>query len=108
LTIARALLQRPQILILDEATSCLDPSSEAFILRNVFDHLSGSTLIIVSHRASTVAAFGRVLVLSGGRIVEDSCNALSSRNATDSEHFASSKIQLVPNASDSGSPQRRL
>jgi ABC-type multidrug transport system fused ATPase/permease subunit len=108
LAIARVLLQRPQILILDEATSCLDPSSEAFILRNVFDHLSASTLIVVSHRASTVAGFGRVLVLSGGRIVEDSSNALSSRNATDSEHLASSHTQqLLRRASDSRSLQRR-
>lgn len=72
LAIARTLLQKPHILILDEATSCLDPSSEALILRNVSDCLSASTLIVVSHRASTVAAFGRILVLSGGRIVEDS------------------------------------
>jgi ABC-type multidrug transport system fused ATPase/permease subunit len=108
LAIARALLQRPQILILDEATSCLDPSSESFILRNVFDQLSASTLIVVSHRASTVGAFGRVLVLSGGRIVEDSSNVLSSRNATDSEHLASSHTQqLLRSASDSRLLQRR-
>jgi ABC-type bacteriocin/lantibiotic exporter with double-glycine peptidase domain len=73
--IARALLERPRVLILDEATSCLDPFSEARILRNLSEHLSSSTLIVVSHRASTVATFGRVLVLSGGRIVEDSAEA---------------------------------
>ncbi len=71
LAIARALLQLPHILILDEATSCLDPASEALILRNVWDHLAASTLIVVSHRPSTLSAFGRILVLSGGRIVED-------------------------------------
>jgi len=89
LAIARALLQRPQILILDEATSCLDPSSEALILRNISDYLFTSTLIVVSHRASTVTAFGRVLVLSGGSIVEDAANALISRDATHSERFRS-------------------
>ena len=76
LAIARALLQRPQILILDEATSCLDPASEPVVLRNVLDHLSASTLIVVSHRASTVAAFERILVLSSGRIAEDATNTL--------------------------------
>jgi ABC-type multidrug transport system fused ATPase/permease subunit len=76
LAIARALLQRPQILILDEATSCLDPTSEAVILHNVLNHLSASTLIVVSHRASTVAAFSRILVLAAGRIVEDSSGTL--------------------------------
>ena len=71
LAIARALLQKPHILILDEATSCLDPTSETLILRNVRDHLPASTLIVVSHRASTLSAFSRILVLSGGRIVDD-------------------------------------
>jgi ABC-type bacteriocin/lantibiotic exporter with double-glycine peptidase domain len=71
LAIARALLQKPHILILDEATSCLDPTSETLILRNVSDHLSASTMIVVSHRASTLSAFSRILVLSGGRIVDD-------------------------------------
>jgi ABC-type multidrug transport system fused ATPase/permease subunit len=71
LAIARALLQKPHILILDEATSCLDPTSETLILCNVRDHLPASTLIVVSHRASTLSAFSRILVLSGGRIVDD-------------------------------------
>jgi ABC-type bacteriocin/lantibiotic exporter with double-glycine peptidase domain len=71
LAIARALLQKPRILILDEGTSCLDPTSETLILRNVRDYLSTSTLIVVSHRASTLSAFNRILVLSDGRIVED-------------------------------------
>lgn len=71
LAIARALLQKPRVLILDEATSCLDPASEALILSNIQNHLSGSTLIVISHRLSTISAFGRILVLSGGRIVED-------------------------------------
>ena len=71
LAIARALLQNPRIVILDEATSCLDPTSEALILRNVSEYLSISTLIVVSHRASTLSGFSRVLVLAAGRIRED-------------------------------------
>jgi ABC-type bacteriocin/lantibiotic exporter with double-glycine peptidase domain len=82
LAIARTLLQRPNILILDEATSCLDPASETLILRNVRDYLTMSTLIVVSHRASTLSAFNRIVVLSHGRIVEDlSSEALISRQA---------------------------
>jgi ATP-binding cassette subfamily B protein len=82
LAIARALLQQPRILILDEATSCLDPASEALILRNVSDHLSASTLILVTHRTSTPASFDRVLALSIGRIVEDSANPSTFRELT--------------------------
>ena len=71
LAIARALLQQPRILILDEATSCLDPSSEGLILRNIQGILPESTLIVVSHRLSTLATLERVLVICNGRIVED-------------------------------------
>jgi ABC-type bacteriocin/lantibiotic exporter with double-glycine peptidase domain len=71
LAIARALLQKPRIVILDEATSCLDPTSEVLILRNLSEYLSASTLIVVSHRASTLAGFGRVLVVAAGRIQAD-------------------------------------
>jgi ABC-type multidrug transport system fused ATPase/permease subunit len=71
LAIARALLQQPQILILDEATSCLDPSSEALVLRNIRRRLGSSTFMVISHRLSTVSTFSRVLVLCGGQIVED-------------------------------------
>jgi len=71
LAIARALLQRPRILILDEATSCLDPVSEERVLRNVRRHLPASTLIVISHRLSTVCTFPRVLILAQGKIVAD-------------------------------------
>jgi len=71
LAIARAILQQPRVLILDEATSCLDPSAEAFVLQNIRHDLNGSTLIVISHRLSTFSAFARVLTLAGGRIVKD-------------------------------------
>ena len=70
LAIARALLQRPCVLILDEATSCLDAPGEAAVLENIQHHLQTSTLVVVSHRLSTFSAFRRVLILSAGRIVD--------------------------------------
>jgi len=71
LAISRALLQRPRILILDEATSCLDSSSEELVLQNLEQSLPLSTVIVISHRLSTLAKFERTLVLRGGRIVRD-------------------------------------
>jgi len=71
LALARALLQRPRVLILDEATSCLDPPAEALVLENIRRDLRASTLLVVSHRLSTFVAFERILILSGGRIVND-------------------------------------
>lgn len=70
LALARALLQKPRVLILDEATSCLDPVAEAAILERLRKGRPW-TLIVISHRPSTLKSFGRVLILSGGRIVED-------------------------------------
>ena len=71
LAIARALLQQPYVLILDEATSCVDPHSEEIILRNVCRYLSTSTVVVVSHRHSTLSIFGRRIVMSGGEIASD-------------------------------------
>jgi ABC-type multidrug transport system fused ATPase/permease subunit len=77
LALARALLQSPRVLILDEATSCLDQAGEQMVLQVLRQNLKDSTLILISHRLSTVLAFGRVLLLSSGRIVNDSdCDSL--------------------------------
>jgi len=71
LALARAILQQPRVLILDEATSCLDPRAEASILQELRRSLSMSTFIVISHRFSTFSTFGRVLLLSRGNIVCD-------------------------------------
>ena len=71
LALARALLQRPRILIFDEATSCLDSSSEETILCNVQQLLPTATFIVISHRLSTLLTLDRVLVLSSGRVIAD-------------------------------------
>ena len=63
LALARAILQQPRVLILDEATSCLDPSAEIIILEGLRMKLSTSTFIVVTHRGSTLSMFRRVLVL---------------------------------------------
>lgn len=71
LALARAVLQKPRVVILDEATSCLDPSSELKILQHLRNYLSLSTFVVISHRPSTFSEFGRVLLLSQGCIVSD-------------------------------------
>ncbi|HEV2398793.1 MAG TPA: ABC transporter ATP-binding protein [Candidatus Sulfotelmatobacter sp.] len=71
LALARAVLQKPQVVILDEATSCLDPASELKILQHLRDYLNLSTFVVISHRLSTFSKFGRVLLLSHGHIVSD-------------------------------------
>ena len=69
--IARAFLANAPILILDEATSSLDSESEAAIQEAMERLLIGRTAIVIAHRLSTVRALDRILVFSGGEIVED-------------------------------------
>jgi ABC-type bacteriocin/lantibiotic exporter with double-glycine peptidase domain len=71
IAIARALLQRPRILILDETTSGLDPQAEGEVLENIRRTLNTATLVVVSHRLSTFCSFQRVLILSFGKILHD-------------------------------------
>lgn len=71
LALARALLGRPDILILDEATSSLDTVSEQLIKQTI-DHMQGErlTTIIIAHRLSTVTDCDRIFVMDGGSIVQ--------------------------------------
>ncbi|WP_162242934.1 ABC transporter ATP-binding protein [Sphingomonas sp. Leaf412] len=68
--LARALLRRPTLLILDEATNAVDGLSEATIMRLLREHRSFHTAIVISHRRSTLAACQSGVVLSDGRVVE--------------------------------------
>lgn len=79
LALARAVLQKPRVMILDEATSCLDPSSELKILQHLRRHLGLSTFVVISHRLSTFSGFARVLLVSHGRVLSDaeSCPVLA-------------------------------
>jgi len=68
---ARAFLADPKVLILDEATSSLDIPTERLVQRALATVLAGRTALVIAHRLSTVQSADRVLVLDGGRIVED-------------------------------------
>ncbi|RTL66562.1 MAG: ABC transporter ATP-binding protein [Pseudonocardiaceae bacterium] len=70
LTIARLLLARPRVVVLDEATAHLDSTSEAQVQEALGEALEGRTAIVIAHRLSTVRAADRLLVVEDGRIVE--------------------------------------
>ena len=70
MAIARVILKDPEILILDEATSHLDAQSEALI-QDALEHvMEGRTSLVIAHRLSTILSADRILVIDGGRLVE--------------------------------------
>jgi ATP-binding cassette, subfamily B, multidrug efflux pump len=73
--IARALAQNPPLFVLDDALSAVDTNTEARILAGLRGALAGRTSIIVSHRLAAVREADRILVLDGGRIVEQGIHA---------------------------------
>ncbi|WP_328653672.1 ABC transporter ATP-binding protein/permease [Micromonospora sp. NBC_00330] len=70
LTIARLLLARPRVVILDEATAHLDSTSEAAVQDALAEALAGRTSVVIAHRLSTIRAADQILVVEAGRIVE--------------------------------------
>jgi subfamily B ATP-binding cassette protein MsbA len=71
LAIARAILKNPPILILDEATSSLDSESEALVQEAIERLVIARTTFVIAHRLSTVRRADRILVIEGGRLVDE-------------------------------------
>jgi len=81
--LARALLRKPQLLLLDEASSSLDVTTDALLQTTIRTALRGCTIITIAHRLSTIADYDRVLVLSDGRVADfDAPSVLLARPAS--------------------------
>jgi len=70
IALARTIIENAPILVLDEATSALDSEVEAEIQRTLYGMMEGKTVIAIAHRLSTIARMDRIVVIDGGRIVE--------------------------------------
>ena len=70
LCLARAIVSRPKVMVLDEATSAVDMATDALIQSSIRHGFEDSTLLVIAHRLSTIADFDRILVLSEGTVAE--------------------------------------
>ena len=104
LAIARALILDPKILILDEATSALDPDSEAIVNENIRRIASGRTVIVISHRLSSLVNSDAILVLERGKVAAvgrheellESCDIYSGLWHQQNRHVSLGGAGVVP------------
>ena len=106
LSIARAILADPRILILDEATSSLDSESEAMIQQGLNYLMAGRTTFVIAHRLSTIRKANQILVVEGGHIVERGTHAElyalqgRYRELYDRQHGIETNLFLAPGEGD--------
>jgi len=107
LSIARAILADPRILILDEATSSLDSESEAMIQEGLSHLMKGRTTFVIAHRLSTIRKADQILVIEDGRIVERGTHAVLFRlrgrywDMYTRQHALDENLFLAPGEGDS-------
>lgn len=70
LCLARAIVSRPKVMVLDEATSAVDMHTDALIQRSIREEFTDATLVVIAHRLSTIADFDKILVLGEGKVCE--------------------------------------
>ena len=71
LALARTMVSKPKILILDEATSSIDTKTELMVQKGIEKVLEGRTSFVIAHRLSTIKKADRIFVVEGGRIIEE-------------------------------------
>jgi ATP-binding cassette, subfamily B, bacterial HlyB/CyaB len=104
LAIARALILDPRILILDEATSALDPESEAIVNENIRRIAARRTVIVISHRLSSLVNSDAILVLDRGKVAAvgrhdellESCDIYTGLWHQQNRHVAAAASAVVP------------
>jgi len=90
--IARAVYKNPEFIFLDEATNALDANNEKEIMEHLNEFYKGKTVVVVAHRLSTVRDADKIVVLDGGKIVEEGSH--QELTATRGKYYQLVKNQL--------------
>ncbi len=98
LAIARAVLKNAPILLLDEATASLDSENEMLVQRGLDELMSNRTTIVIAHRLATVLKADRILVLDGGRVIEEGTHAALTRKGGAYSRLAELQFDLSGSA----------
>ena len=108
LTIARALLKNPPILILDEATSALDAESELLVQDALRKLLLNRTAFVIAHRLSTIRRADAIIVLDGGRVVEIGRHSelLARPDSTYARLYASQALEIGEDGESTPEPEQ--
>nr|WP_269462794.1 ABC transporter ATP-binding protein [Mycobacterium basiliense] len=105
ITIARALLARPQFLVLDEATGSLDTRSEDLVQRAMAELRRGRTCFVIAHRLSTIRDADLIVVMDGGRVVEQGTHQqLVARGGIYCQLTRAAGLSPVASPADAGTP----
>lgn len=101
--IARALYRNSDVIIMDEASSALDPISEAEINKTIMDQLGDKSMIIISHRLSTIKHVDKIYYMENGQIVESGTHSdLMKLNGKYAEMYTVQAEQYVEKAMNTG------
>ena len=96
LALARAILKDAPLLILDEISADLDPDTEVRLMQQVWDYCQTRTTLLIAHRLATITKVDQILVLAGGRMIEQGThNQLLRRGGTYAQLTASYHSSLA-------------
>ncbi len=102
ITLARALLRDPAVLILDEATASLDPESSVRIMRDILDQMAGRTVVMITHDPEIAHMANRIIHIAEGRIVEIETVRHSPSQSNDEDNEDAAPATPIPPQSSNG------
>jgi ATP-binding cassette subfamily B multidrug efflux pump len=94
LSIARALVRRPEVLVFDDSFSALDTATDARVRQQLSKRVSGTTMIVVAQRVSSIVDADQILVIEDGRIVDRGTHAQLLKSSPTYQEIVSTQLRI--------------